>query len=280
LDAFAQLEEKEKLIIRCDCELITVTKVVKGRFELTNKYIYFYDTFSPFYTVDEHFINDSGENLASSSSTSVTNTTTTAYNNNSNFLSVGTSSNNVMSNSSCGGGVTASGGINCADFDVLSDLKISLTQLREVQLRRYNLRRSALEFFLLNEANFFINFNKSIRNKIYSKIVSMKLPNLQVNTAVRTPADLLKLSDFTQKWQNHEMSNFEYLMKLNTIAGRTYNDLSQYHVFPWILKDYLSETIDLNNPDIYRDLSKPVGILNKKFEDYVRQKYYFVYFIL
>lgn len=101
----------------------------------------------------------------------------------------------------------------------------------------------------------------------------MKLPFLQSNMSVRTSADLLKATDYTQKWLNHEMSNFEYLMKLNTIAGRTYNDLSQYPVFPWILKDYTSECLDLSNPSIYRDLSKPVGVQNKKYEDYVRQKY-------
>lgn len=33
-----------------------------------------------------------------------------------------------------------------------------------------------------------------------------------------------------QKWVYREISNFEYLMQLNTIAGRTYNDLSQYPV--------------------------------------------------
>ncbi|KAM3188039.1 Neurobeachin-like protein 2 [Hymenolepis weldensis] len=32
------------------------------------------------------------------------------------------------------------------------------------------------------------------------------------------------------RWANREISNFEYLMRLNTIAGRTYNDLSQYPV--------------------------------------------------
>lgn len=37
---------------------------------------------------------------------------------------------------------------------------------------------------------------------------------------------------------------------------------SQYPVFPWILTDYQSETLDLNDPSIYRDLSKPVGALN------------------
>lgn len=41
--------------------------------------------------------------------------------------------------------------------------------------------------------------------------------------------------------QRGEMSNFEYLMHLNTLAGRTYNDLMQYPVFPWILADYESE---------------------------------------
>lgn len=30
-------------------------------------------------------------------------------------------------------------------------------------------------------------------------------------------------------------------MHLNTIAGRTYNDLMQYPVFPWVLADYQSE---------------------------------------
>ncbi len=45
----------------------------------------------------------------------------------------------------------------------------------------------------------------------------------------------------TQRWVRGEMSNFQYLMHLNTLAGRSYNDLSQYPVFPWILTDYDSE---------------------------------------
>lgn len=30
-------------------------------------------------------------------------------------------------------------------------------------------------------------------------------------------------------------------MHLNTLAGRSYNDLMQYPVFPWILADFDSE---------------------------------------
>lgn len=65
---------------------------------------------------------------------------------------------------------------------------------------------------------------------------------------------------------------FEFL-QLNTIAGRTYNDLSQYPVFPWILADYESEELDLTNPKSFRDLSRPIGVVNPENELEVRNKY-------
>lgn len=63
----------------------------------------------------------------------------------------------------------------------------------------------------------------------------------------------------TSRWERGEISNFQYLMHLNTLAGRSYNDLMQYPVFPWILADYTSEKLDLTKPETFRDLSKPMG---------------------
>lgn len=48
-------------------------------------------------------------------------------------------------------------------------------------------------------------------------------------------------------------------MHLNTLAGRSYNDLMQYPVFPWILADYDSEELDLTDPATFRDFTKPMG---------------------
>ena len=58
----------------------------------------------------------------------------------------------------------------------------------------------------------------------------------------------------TRKWVERRISTFEYLMNINTIAGRTYNDLSQYPVLPWVLSDYESSSIDFSNPlqDVFR----------------------------
>jgi len=36
----------------------------------------------------------------------------------------------------------------------------------------------------------------------------------------------------TKRWVNGQVSNFACLMFLNTLAGRSYNDITQYHVFP------------------------------------------------
>lgn len=42
------------------------------------------------------------------------------------------------------------------------DFKRPLSHLREVHLRRYNLRRSALELFFIDQANYFFNFKKKV----------------------------------------------------------------------------------------------------------------------
>ena len=52
-------------------------------------------------------------------------------------------------------------------------------------------------------------------------------------------------------------------MYINEASNRSFSDLSQYPIFPWVISDYLNEEIDLNDPKVYRDLSKPIGALNE-----------------
>lgn len=78
----------------------------------------------------------------------------------------------------------------------------------------------------------------------------------------------------TRKWQKGEMSNFHYLMLINTLAGRTYNDLTQYPVFPWVIADYTSEELDLTDPRSFRDLSKPMGCQTLDREREFRERYH------
>lgn len=105
----------------------------------------------------------------------------------------------------------------------------------------------------------------------------------------------------TLKWQNGIISNYDYLLylnrqefhsiayfqqnfgkkkkyfyfffEINSLADRTFHDLTQYPVFPWIISDYVSAEIDLNDEKYYRDLTKPVGALNEERLRNLRERY-------
>jgi factor associated with neutral sphingomyelinase activation len=65
-----------------------------------------------------------------------------------------------------------------------------------------------------------------------------------------------------EEWHAGRLSNYDYLIALNSAAGRSFHDLSRYPVFPWVIRDYTSDKLNLKDEATFRDLSKPVGALN------------------
>eukprot|EP00899_Mesostigma_viride_P003816 jgi/Mesvir1/13435/Mv16507-RA.1 len=155
------------------------------------------------------------------------------------------------------------------------DKKWPVASLWEVYNRRYLLRKSALELFFVDRSNFFFNFpDESARKKVFQVIRELRPPMVKpVFFSSQSPSRLLQKMQLTERWVKREISNFEYLTHLNTLAGRTYNDATQYPVFPWVLRDYESAVLDLNNPDVFRDLSKPVGALEPTRLAKFRERY-------
>ena len=107
------------------------------------------------------------------------------------------------------------------------------------------------------------------RNEVYRLLCTL-VPDMQFELS---PGRRLLKSGIMKAWQRGEVSNFDYLMHLNTIAGRSYNDINQYPVFPWILVDYKSSELDLQDPAVYRDLSKPIGALNPDRFDIFQERF-------
>lgn len=99
------------------------------------------------------------------------------------------------------------------------------------------------------------------RNRVYRVLCSLTELDKRSIDLVDNP---LEASCVLEQWQRGNISNYDYLMFLNLLAGRSRNDLAQYPVFPWVLADFGSDTRpDLNNPASFRDLSLPVGALSK-----------------
>ncbi|VFQ75698.1 unnamed protein product [Cuscuta campestris] len=150
-----------------------------------------------------------------------------------------------------------------------------ISSLHHIYSRRYLLRRSALELFMVDRSNFFFDLGSAeARRNAYRAIVQTRPPHLNnIYLATQRPEQLLKRTQLMERWARWEISNFEYLMQLNTLSGRSYNDITQYPVFPWIISDYSSSSLDLDNPSCYRDLSKPVGALNADRLEKFKERY-------
>ncbi|XP_032826941.2 protein FAN isoform X2 [Petromyzon marinus] len=135
-------------------------------------------------------------------------------------------------------------------------LKIKLKEIRRIFKRRHGLRPVGLEVFCTEKdfcSDIYLKFYHSKdRDEVYFYIASQLDNHIVEHTA----------ESFMMQWQRGLISNYDYLLHLNNLADRSCNDLSQYPVFPWVLSDYSSQELDLNNPEFYRDLSKPIGALN------------------
>ncbi|XP_072293692.1 WD repeat- and FYVE domain-containing protein 4 [Eucyclogobius newberryi] len=149
-------------------------------------------------------------------------------------------------------------------------------EIKDARFMRYLLEDNALEIFMKNGHSAFLVFLNRDHVNAFKKLC-LTVPSLKGRGVTEVIANARKVPVVEKaallKWQRGEMSNFEYLMHLNTLAGRTYNDLMQYPVFPWILADYESETLDLASPASFRDLSKPMGAQTEKRKQMFIQRF-------
>uniref|UniRef100_A0A8D0GIG5 Neutral sphingomyelinase activation associated factor n=1 Tax=Sphenodon punctatus TaxID=8508 RepID=A0A8D0GIG5_SPHPU len=137
-------------------------------------------------------------------------------------------------------------------------VQIMLLNVRRIYKRRHGLMPLGLEVFCTeNDAcsDIYLKFyNTQDRDELYFYIATYLENHITEHTA----------ESYMLQWQRGHISNYQYLLHLNNLADRSCNDLSQYPVFPWIVADYTSSELDLTKPETFRDLSKPIGAMNKE----------------
>ena len=158
-------------------------------------------------------------------------------------------------------------------------------EVLSISKRRFLFRDVAIEVFFVDGRSYLLTTrNPGLRDELYQELLAKASAGVERANAgnsedswrvdaLRNPEDEVQTlgsrfsnvfaqqvnNQGTRKWMKGEISNFHYLMMVNTMAGRTFNDLTQYPIFPWVLADYTSEELDLSDPRSFRDLSKPMG---------------------
>ena len=133
--------------------------------------------------------------------------------------------------------------------------KILKKDIKQIFKKRYYYVEDSLEIFTYTNKSYYIKFNtKKDREDFYQYIINTKDISL-------LKEDVLSI---TKKWEHWDISTFTFLSFLNNFGSRSFKDLTQYPVFPWIIKDYESKKLNVFNETNIRELQKPIGALGSK----------------
>ena len=168
---------------------------------------------------------------------------------------------------------------------------ILIKDIKEIIRRRTLLMKQAIEIFNKNGKSYFFNFFKTDKcDKVYKILSEINYNLLKINKQfilVSNDGDKLKLKNILNDFRNGNISNYNYLLYLNKISSRTYNDLTQYPVFPWIilkintlyeLTNNIGKNCKNNNKkrdedDSLRDMNYPVSMQKKEKREIEIYKY-------
>nr|CAD7400993.1 unnamed protein product [Timema cristinae] len=137
--------------------------------------------------------------------------------------------------------------------------------VKEVHNRRFQLQERALEIFLLNGKTYLVAFESSKERDVFVWQLS------QCHWPNRVTGD--NLSDAVQLWREGLITTWEYLTQLNKMAGRSFNDLMQYPVFPFVLADYTTPVLNLTASYSFRNFKKPMAVQDKSKEQHYINNY-------
>ena len=174
--------------------------------------------------------------------------------------------NNIINNNEYNNNNISNGSLSNTDITSNSNSNSNINGSFEINNNSSSTVKNENMIFIRN-VNLFIEKEK---NKV-QKHKSSKTKGKKVYCKITDTKEILEQA--IEKWSNGFLNTFSYIMILNTLSGRTYNNLAQYPVYPWILKDYYSKEIDLNESETYRDLSYPIYAQDKETRENLQLKY-------
>ena len=146
--------------------------------------------------------------------------------------------------------------INCNQRDGDIYLKIKFSEITFIFLRKYCFRNNAIEIFLSNNKSYYFKFKTPIDRKdfidklmyilnhfltnknIFKKIKSIDENNKSITLGyykdIDNNKDYKTINSIKELWKNNKISTLEYIMWINLYGNRSFRDIGQYPVFPWI----------------------------------------------
>ena len=142
-------------------------------------------------------------------------------------------------------------------------LYIFKKEIIEIVNRRFLYLFQACEFYLKNGKSYYFNFYSEEKKIEFFALFGNKDYNLYDIKIISDLKTEFRRKDYTNKWLKNNISNLEYLLFINKYSCRSYNDINQYPVFPWL------RIVD----DKVRDLKNTIAAQTEDSRMMLKEKY-------
>ena len=182
--------------------------------------------------------------------------------------------------------------LKCSLFDYENKnyiTKIKISEIKFITKKYINFYETGLEIFHKNNNSFLISFLDELKRTEFLSILQIQNPKfLEIKDfGLINPLYIEKqyhsINSILILYQKRKISSLEYLMWLNIYSNRSYKNIHEYPVFPWVISNYKiieDESKKLNDNNLEkRDLTKPMGMLEISERGKKRKEQYINVFI-
>ena len=152
--------------------------------------------------------------------------------------------------------------------------------IRFIMNRRMRHRDLGIEIYLRSGMSYVFALDEASRRDLYLLLSKLKLKRTEFQLPGKfnffaklqeccgaihqtIPSErLVEETGITTLWRQWRITTYEYLYYLNILGGRSFCDLTQYPIYPWVLIDQDTDVLQLDGCDSYRDLSKSILALS------------------
>ena len=148
---------------------------------------------------------------------------------------------------------------------------ISFDEIEEIIERRFLLMWQAIEIYLKNGKSYFFNFLSKEKN---NSILDIFKNNKKTKDKIHTKNFFKSISKYLiNEWMEEQLTTYEYLLFMNKLSTRTYNDINQYPIYPWIIRKYEINQTTNEVIEKYRDFKYPMASQLEQNRDMALQKF-------
>ena len=158
--------------------------------------------------------------------------------------------------------------------DITFNNKIVLmrfSEIDEIITRTFAYNNQAFEVFLKNGKSYLFNlYKEDFLIQFYTCVNKLKKSKFNFSI-INNPHKTFEELGFTKKWENGEIDTYQYLLYINKYSGRTFNDLNQYPIFPWVFLG--SSTIIQNKKMSLRNMKYFMMAQYEKGKEIAKENY-------